>query len=85
MEPQLAALAYQTHGEGWRLGTGADVNLHIQHGSAVAVGCVSARAKGMEACHGRDKRDGPEASRMQMEARVESERRLTRSGRDDAV
>lgn len=29
-ETVLAALAYQTHGEGWRLGTGADVDLHIQ-------------------------------------------------------
>lgn len=25
------SLAYQTHGEGWRLGAGADVDLHIQH------------------------------------------------------
>lgn len=27
-----AELAYQTHGEGWRLGTGADVDLHIRRG-----------------------------------------------------
>lgn len=26
----LVSLAYQTHGEGWRLGAGADVDLHIQ-------------------------------------------------------
>lgn len=30
VETVLAALAYQTHGEGWRLGTEADVDLHIQ-------------------------------------------------------
>lgn len=30
-KPLLAALAYQTHGESWRLGAGADVDLHIQH------------------------------------------------------
>ena len=29
-ETVLTELAYQTHGEGWRLGTGADVDLHIQ-------------------------------------------------------
>lgn len=34
----LAALAYQTQGEGWRLGTEADVNLHIQHWASGA--CV---------------------------------------------
>lgn len=28
-ETVLAELTYQTHGEGWRLGTGADVDLHI--------------------------------------------------------
>lgn len=28
-ETVLAVLTYQTHGEGWRLGTGADVDLHI--------------------------------------------------------
>lgn len=37
-ETVLAALAYQTHGEGWRLGTGADVDLHIQHRASGA--CV---------------------------------------------
>lgn len=43
-----AELAYQTHGEGWRLGTGADVDLHIRRGgpSGVCVQrCVSARAR----------------------------------------
>lgn len=34
----LAALAYQTQGEGWRLGTEADVNFHIQHWASGA--CV---------------------------------------------
>ncbi len=37
-ETVLAALAYQTHGEGWRLGTGADVDLHIQRQASGA--CV---------------------------------------------
>lgn len=37
-ETVLAALAYQTHGEGWRLGTGADVDLHIQRRASGA--CV---------------------------------------------
>lgn len=32
----LAALAYQTHGEGWRLGAGADVDLHIPRQAVVA-------------------------------------------------
>lgn len=37
-ESMLAALAYQTHGEGWRLGAGADVDLHIQR--QASGGCV---------------------------------------------
>lgn len=43
-----AELAYQTHGEGWRLGTGADVDLHIRCGGpsgACAHRCVGARAR----------------------------------------
>lgn len=35
-ETMLAALAYQTHGEGWRLVTGADVDLHIQRWASSA-------------------------------------------------
>lgn len=34
----LVSLAYQTHGEGWRLGAGADVDLHIQR--QASGGCV---------------------------------------------
>lgn len=46
-ETVLAALAYQTHGEGWRLGTGADVDLHIQHRASGACvhRCVSVRVQ----------------------------------------
>lgn len=45
----LVSLAYQTHGEGWRLGAGADVDLHIQRqasGGGLLGVCVCARALG---------------------------------------
>ena len=49
-ETVLAALAYQTHGEGWRLGTGADVDLHIQRQASGACihRCVCAGKKVMD-------------------------------------